>query len=102
MKGRLIAVNSSNTTSQCFFYEAVRALKIGESDTYPDALHDTITVTSAGIIKSTTTMVEACEQNYRRGEDSSIPKITTVLSVRHSDWHPLVSFFILFFYLFLC
>ena len=94
MKGRLIAVNSSNTTSQSFFYEVVCALKIGESDTFPDPLHDPLTVTSAGIIKSTTTMVEACKQTYCCGEDSYIPQITTVLIVCHSDWHPLVSFFI--------
>lgn len=96
MKGRLIAVNSTNTTHQTFFYEPARALKVGESDTFADPLHNTITVTSAGVIKSLATMVKVCKQVYCRGEDSSIPKLTTVLIVRHADWHPLVSFFFFF------
>ena len=70
MKGRLIAVNSSNTTHQTFLYEPVRALKVGESDTFADPLHDSITVTSAGFIKSSSTIVKACEQTYCRGEDT--------------------------------
>lgn len=86
-KGPLIAVNSGNTTHQTFLYELSCALKVGKLDLFVDPLHNSITVTSAGVIKTSSTIVETCEQ----GEDTSIPKLTTVLIVRHSDWHPLVS-----------
>lgn len=96
MKGRLIAVNSRNTTYQTFFYKAIHAPIVGKLDSFSHPLHNSIMVTSAGIIKTKSTIVEACEGTDCRGKDTSIPKITRVLIALHSDWHLLVSFFLPF------
>lgn len=104
IKGRLIATNAINLLNQVLIYEPARALKVGESDTFTESLHDSISVTGVGIIKNVDTIIEFCEQVFHRGEDPSIPKLTTVLIVLHSDWHPIVSYFFLsfFFPFFVC
>lgn len=99
MKGRLIASNAINLVNQVLIYEPARALKVGDSETFTEALHDSTAVTSLGIIKSSSTIIKKCEQTFHKGEDSTIPKLTTVLVVLHADWHPLVCISFFFFLL---
>lgn len=91
LKGRLIATNATNLLHQVLIFEPSRSIKVGHSDTFTEALHDSTAVTGLGIIKTTETLIEKSQQSFHKGEDSSIPKLTTILVVRHADWHPLVS-----------
>lgn len=100
LKGRLIAKNdvkNPRTDVHEFFYEAPNRLLVGTTETFASDLHDTVGVTGFGIILSKSTIIEDSVQSKAVKEGKAEKKKTTVLIVRHGDYHPTVSFLIMWF-----
>lgn len=90
LRGGFFPSNTHNTTKDLFYFEATDRAPVASTDVLKEDLENSVGITGCGIVLSIDTIVEDCMQYLKKSTDQD-DKLTTVVTLQHGDYHPVVS-----------
>ncbi|EGG04302.1 uncharacterized protein MELLADRAFT_89528 [Melampsora larici-populina 98AG31] len=89
MRGTLFPSNTADTRADQFIFEGSDVALVGPRESFHGDLVDTVGVTGLGIVVGINNIVEQSCQYMKKSPDQD-PVPTTVFTVQHSDYHPIM------------